>query len=160
MSIVSSSILVQTPQIDGRIWVVEQFVDNLGIIWQQVYLAPAGSTPASLAAQLTTDATALAANLASTEVANNLATVLALGSLAHPTENYSTSPQNVAALAAAAPTGLQAVMCGDYLNTLTSAALEAAFGWTLQQAQTNQTTYFQPYAAAAATVRAATASWV
>jgi hypothetical protein len=160
MSIVSSVILLETPQIDGRIWVVEQFTDNLGIIYQQTYLAPSSSTPTTLAAHLAADATALSAGLAANEVASNLASVLALGSLASPTEHYSTSPENVAALAAAAPTGVQAVMCGDYLNTLTTTALEAAFGWTLQQTQTNQTTYFQPYAAAAATIRAATAAWV
>lgn len=159
MSVVSSSILVQTTQADGRIWVVEQFVDNLGINWQKVYLAVAGSTPTTLAAQLTADATALAAQLAATEVANNMAMVTSLGSLAHPTENYSTSPQNVAALVAASLTGLQAVMCGDYLNTLSATVLAAAFGWTVPQAQANITTYFQPYAAAAATVRAATAAW-
>ncbi len=154
MSIVNSIVLSQIAQTDGRVWVTEQHTDQLGITYDIVYLA---ANPTIIAAHLATSATNVWNQLVASEIANNINMVEALGKYATPTVNYSTSAQNAATLPIiyAAATQVQAIMIGDYLNTLTALQLENAFGWTAAQVATLQANWLVPAAAAAATIRSA-----
>ncbi len=154
MSIVSSIIAAEAIQIDGRIWVTEVHTDQVGLTYQIVYLAPNG---VGLAAHLSASAANLSAQITAAEIANNIASVEMLGSLAVPTLVYSTVAANIAALRAAyaASTQTQAIMIGDYLSSLANAQLETAFGLTLAQTTTLRANYLTPAASAAATIRAA-----
>jgi hypothetical protein len=153
MTITSSSILLQTPQRDGRVWVVEQFIDNLGFSWQIVYLAPSAT---NIAAQLTVDSVAMAAQLVANEIAANVTLVEALGSVAPVTFNYSALSGLLAALAAAYPSAVQyqAIMIGDYLNTIPQASIMAAFGANAVGYTNIKNNFLTPAAAAASTIRA------
>ena len=152
-TIVSSVIASQTAQRDGRISVHEIHTDSLGVLWDHFYLALATD---NLATALAAYAVILAGNLTQTEIANNITAVSTIGSLATPTFVYSTPAQNATALRAfyATTTQAQAVMIGDYLNTLSSAQLQAAFGLTAGQVTTLQTNKLQPAATLAASIRA------
>lgn len=158
MSIVSSLILSDSPQKDGRRWIVAQFTDQAGQIYTQTYLAPNGGF--DVLARLASDATAMGLQLAASEVAANLSAVATLGSLASPTFVYSTPAINAAALRAVYhdATQFQAIMIGDYLASLGNAALMAAFGLTAPQVVTLRANFLTPAANAAATIRAAVGS--
>lgn len=106
---------------------------------------------------LTAVAAAMAASLIAGEIASNIDQIVSLGSLAAPKFVYSTAVANVAALRAAyaSATQLQAVMIGDFLNSLTDAQLESAFGLTSTQVATLRTNRLVPAAAVATNVRAA-----
>lgn len=95
------------------------------------------------------------ASLVINEVAANVADVLANGSLASPQLVYSTAAQNVAGLRAAYATATRedAIMIGDFLDTLTNAQLATAFGITVGQAATLRTNRLDPAAALAASIR-------
>src|SRR5579864_3404309 len=133
-------------QKDGRRWIHELHTDSLGVQHPNVYMAPNAGWDAN--AQLAGNAANILAALAAAEVASNFAQVEALGSLASPVTHYSTAAQNTAALSATwkTLTQTQAIMIGDYLNTLSLAVLESVFGWTPAQAQNISTTYLIPYA--------------
>src|SRR2546421_411202 len=132
MAIISSVIESISLQKDGRSWVHEIHTDQVALKYERSYLANAGfDTAAALAAyaaQLTTD-------IRLSEIAKNIADVTSNGSLATPTTAYSTAAQNFAALRAVYQfaTQVQAIMIGDYLNTLTDVQLQNAFGITAGQ---------------------------
>lgn len=152
-NIVTSSYRTGSPEIDGRTWVFETHVDLVGIAHAVTYLAAQG---ANVAANLAAHATSLGADLQSAEIAANVASVEAVGSLASPTFVYSTAAQNIAALRAAyaLATQTQVIMIGDFLNTLTVAQLENIFGMTAQQVAALQANKLQPAASLAASIRA------
>lgn len=158
MAIVSSSILSDSPQKDGRRWIVAQFTDQAGQVYTQTYLAP--DAQFDIAARLAADATAIGLQLAAGEIAANISAVTTLGSLATPTFVYSAVAANVAALRAAYQTAtqVQAIMMGDFLSSLTSGQLQTAFGLTALQVTTLRTNFLTPAANAAATIRAAVGS--
>jgi len=140
--------------VDGRVWVTEQHTDQLGVTYVIVYLA---HDPSIIAAHLATSATNVWAQLVAAEMANNINLVESLGKFATPTTIYSTPAANAAMLPIVygAATQVQAIMIGDYLNTLTSLQLENTFGWTAAQVAALQANWLVPAAAAAATIRAA-----
>lgn len=154
MSNIVSSTFTAYPQKDGRNTVVELHTDLVGLVHQNVYLAGAGD---NLNTNLAANAANIGNNLASQEVANNLAMVASLSMYATPTETYSTSPQNVAALVAVwqAMSQLAAIFTGEYLNSLSDAILQSVFVWTPTQEANIRATYLQPYATMAASIRAA-----
>ncbi len=153
-SIVSSVIQFATSQADGRTTVYELHTDSLGNAYPHAYLAAAGAV---LATNLAAYAAALPASLQAAEIAANVAAVEAMGSLATVTFNWSTGAENAAGLRGAylVSTQVEAIMIGDFLNTLTVAQLEAAFGWSATQVSALQTNYFAPMATLAESIRAA-----
>lgn len=153
MSIASSFIESTSLQKDGRSWVHEVHTDQIGAQYDRNYLADAGfDTAAALAAY----ATQLASDIQAQEIARNIADVTANGSLANPTTVYSTAAQNFTALRAVYQfaTQVQAIMIGDFLNTLTSNQLQNAFGLTAGQVTTLRANKLAPAATAASTIRA------
>ena len=153
MTIVTSTIISQTPQADGRIAVREQFVDQLGNIFDRFYLALPTD---NLSAILASNAIDLAAQQAASEIANNINQIFTNGSLAVTTFNYSTQAANFAALRAAFLTATRqdAIMVGDFFNSLTSAQLQAAFSISAAQVTTLKTNKLTPAATLAASIRA------
>ncbi len=153
-TMVSSVITAQSVQKDGRVWVTEQHVDSLGAQYTVTYLAHDASV---VAAHLAADAVSLLTAAASAEVATNVNGVITYGSLFTPTLNYSTIAQNANALTAIwlTLTQTQAIMLGDYFNIIPLSGLESTFGWSVAQATQLSAQYFVPYAALAASVRAA-----
>jgi hypothetical protein len=153
LSIVSSVIDSQTVQVDGRKSVHETHTDQIGAKYAHSWLAPGN---ADLNAALAAYATQLGLDITAAEIASNVASVLALGSLASPVLVYSTAAANFAALRVAYQTAtqFQAVMIGDFLNTLTSNQLQNAFGLTAGQVTTLQTNKLQPAATLASSIRA------
>jgi hypothetical protein len=153
VSIVSSVIESTLLQKDGRSWVHEIHTDQIGAKYDRNYLANAGvDTAAALAAY----ATQLTSDIQAREIAKNIADVATNGSLASPTTIYSTAAQNFTALRAAYQfaTQVQAIMIGDFLNTLTDLQLQNAFSITAGQVTTLRTNKLVPAASAASTIRA------
>lgn len=152
MSIVSSVIVFANVQRDGRFAVRERHTDQVGLAQFIDYLAEASDDRTAL---MTNRVPLLNAQLTALEIANNLSAVTSLGSLASPTFVYSTAAQNVVALRAAyqAATDRQAIFIGDFLSTLTSGQLQAAFGLTAGQVTTLQANKLTPAAALAANLR-------
>jgi len=153
MTIVSSIVSQQSQQKDGRIWVFETHTDQLGVSYFVIWLCPVGTSVTSL---LTIHANNIWNNLVINEIANNLKQVSTLGLNAVVTFNYSTVAANIAALRAAYLTATQdqVIFTGEYLNSLSSAQLQSAFGLTAGQVTTLQTTKLQPAATIAASIRA------
>ena len=155
MSIVSSVIESTSLQKDGRSWVHEIHTDQAGVQYERGYLAVNGfdtaSTLATYAAQLATD-------IRDREIARNIADVATNGSLASPTLIYSTAAQNFSALRAVYQfaTQVQAIMIGDFLNTLTDTQLQNAFSLTAGQVTSLRTNKLVPASNAASTIRATT----
>lgn len=118
------------------------------------YRQVAENVASFLAAQVTT----LALALRDGEIARNVRQVVTLGEEASPTLEYSTAAQNFVALreAYADATRFQAVMIGDFLNTLTDGQLQTAFGITAGQVTTLRTNKLGPAAALADQIRAST----
>jgi hypothetical protein len=150
---ITNSVAVQSPQKDGRVWVHEIFTDSLGVAYDIFYLAPNAT---GVAAQLAADAITVLANAVANEIATNINNATLYGSLATFTFNYSTIPQNYAALRAvyATFTQTQVIMVGDALNGATAAQLETAFGITPTQ-ESALKTQLTSFAAQAAAIRAA-----
>lgn len=125
-SVTLSVILSEQVQRDGRIWVIEQHTDNIGVLHQVIYLA---SVNDNLATALATHATNLAASLKAGEIAVNVAAAEQFGSLAVYSLNYSTQAENDLALRQVflTATGLIAVNLGDFLRTIGTARLTVAF---------------------------------
>jgi len=152
-NIVASVIASVSPQADGRRWIREIHTDLVGLQFERTYLAGALD---DLNAALSAYAIILGNNLRDAEIAYNVLTIISVGSLASPTLVYSTAAQNFAALRAAYKdaTQVQAVMIGDFLNTLTDAQLQNAFNLTAAQVTSLRTNKLQPAATLAAQVRA------
>jgi len=155
MSIVSSVIVADNVQVDGRRWIDELHTDNLGLTYGQHYLADAGF---DANAALAVHATKLTNDINDAEIERNVTDVETNGSLAKPVLIYTKASDNFAALRNAYKVAVQhqAVMIGDYLNTLTNAQLMAAFNLTLAQANNLRTNKLQPAANTAAEIRAST----
>lgn len=154
MPVVSSAIVEDSPQIDGRRWIVERHLDQTGAARFVRYLADrAINAPAGMAAR----ALAITAALPAEEIADNLDAIAALGRFARVTLRHSTVAQNAAALRQRYRTAaeLQALMIGDYLATLTDGQLQTAFGLTAGQVTTLRTNKLTPAAATAAALRLA-----
>ena len=151
MPIVSSTIIEDAPQSDGRRWITERHVDQLGIEHLVHYMAAAATNTAPIMAAR---AIQIGADLAAAEVAANVAAVILAGKFAVITLNYSTAAQGFAALRAAFPsmTKTNVVFTGEFLSTLTSGQLQIAFGMTAGQVTTLQANYLTPLAALAASI--------
>ena len=154
MSIVSSETVSTSVQRDGRRYVVERHVDHLGVEHLRTWLAGAAD---NLAAALSAYAAILLDILRDREIGANIASVLSEGSLATVTLQHSTAAQNRTALRDAyrTATRVEAVMIGDYLNTLTNNQLATAFNITTGEAATLRTNRLEPAATTAAAIRAA-----
>lgn len=153
MAIVSSVLIERSPQHDGRFWAAERHTDQLGQTYEFRYLADAATDATAV---MNARVPSINAELTAREIAANIAAVLADGSLAATTLNYSTMAANFAALRAsyATMTRVDAIMTGDFLSSLTNAQLMAAFGLTAPQVVTLRANRLTPAAAAAATIRA------
>lgn len=118
------------------------------------YLAAAGL---DTAAALVAYALSLADDIQAREIGKNIADVATNGSLASPTLVYSTAAQNFSSLRAVyqLATQTQAIMIGDFLNTLTDLQLQNAFSITAGQVTTLRANKLVPAATAATTIRAA-----
>lgn len=149
-----SSAYTASVQHDGRQQVHEVHTDLAGLTHTVDYLAGAQD---NLAANMAVHATNLGNDLANAEIAANITLLETQGIQARPTEIYSTTAQNSAALVVAWPMMLnqQAIFVGEYLNGLSLATLESVFGWSPTQASEVSTTYLIPYAAMAANIRSA-----
>lgn len=153
MPIVSSIIESTSQQRDGRAWIRELHTDQVGVQYERNYLANAGlDTAAALAAY----AILLATDIRDREIARNIASITANGSLADTSTIYSTAAQNFAVLREAYRTALrvEAIMMADFLNSLSNTQLQAAFEFTAGQVTTLRTNKLQPAATLAASIRA------
>lgn len=154
MAIVSSQIAATNVQKDGRIWVQELHIDQVGVQYVRNYLANASD---DLNAALAAYAVILSSNINLAEIAANVAAVIANGSLATISLVYSTAADNRAAGRAAYlnSTRTEAIMIGDFLNTLSDAQLATIFNITTGQAATLRTNKLAPAASLATSIRAA-----
>jgi hypothetical protein len=154
MANIVSSTFEAFVQKDGRKTVHETHTDVSGMVRDLVYTAQANDDLSTL---LTTHASVLGDWLGDMEVQTNVGAVVSTGSLATPTFIFSTVVDNVAALRASYrdATDRQAVMIGDYLNTLTNGQIASAFGITTGQAATLRTNKLVPAASIATSIRAA-----
>lgn len=154
MSIVSSSIVAQDVQRDGRIWVRELHTDQVGAQYTRQYLAGALD---NLNAALAAYATQLAIDIATTEIGADLAAILRDGSAAVVTTVYATLAQIRTALRNAYQnaTRQDAIMLGDFLSSLTDAQLQTLFSMTAGQVTTLRANKLTPAATTAAAIRAA-----
>lgn len=153
-ALASTMILQAMTLKDGRTDLIFTLTDSASVLHGPfVEIRPAGENETNF---LATYEAAFDAAQTQAEIASNISSVETIGSLATPTFQYSTVAANVAALRAAyaVATQLQAVMMGDYLNSLTDAQLEAAFGLTATQVTTLRTNKLGPAATLAASIRA------
>lgn len=154
MPVVSSTIVEDAPQADGRRWIVERHADHLGVARFLRYMAAQGL---NVTAIMTARIAGLNAELTRNEVEANIASVIAHGKDAIIVRDYSTVAQNAAGLREAYrnSTRLEAIMMGDYLATLTDGQLQAAFGLTAGQVTTLRTSKLTPAVTQAAAIRIA-----
>lgn len=155
MAIVTSVIVSTNVQRDGRTWVRERHTDQVGVNYERNYLAAIGT---NFDTELAAYAIILSSNINLAEIAANVASVTADGSLGAVTLIYSTVADNRAAGRAAYKnaTRTDAIMIGDYLNTLSDVTLANIFNITTGQAATLRTNKLAPAASQAADIRAAT----
>ena len=153
MAIVSSVIESISLQKDGRSWIHEIHADQISVRYERSYLASAGF---NTAVALSAYATQLSSDIIAQEIASNISDVTVNGSLAVPHLIYSTATQNFAALRIAyqSATQVQAIMIGDFLNTLTDNQLQNAFSITAAQVTALRNNKLVPAANAATTIRA------
>lgn len=154
MSIVSSAIVEDSVQKDGRRWVRERHLDQVGLEYVIAYLAQSADNATTI---MNARATQLALDITAAEIAANVAQIMVAGSLASPTFIYSTMLQsrNALRLAYQNSTRIEAVMIGDFLSSLTDAQLQAAFSMTAGQVTTLRSNRLTPAAATASAIRAA-----
>lgn len=123
----ASQILEDRAEADGRRAIREQHTDNLGLLYDVLYLAEAAT---DAAAMLTTHATNLAAQLQTNEITANVQRALLQQTW---TTNYSTLTQFRAALRAFYQTcsSWDATRIGNFINSLnlTDAQLASIFGF-------------------------------
>lgn len=125
-NVLTSSFTVDTPQIDGRVWVHETFTDVAGGVHSQDWLAdPDMDVDAALAVH----ASVVSDSLRDGEIAANIHAIRTKGHLAVPTHVFSVVPDNVAAFRAALPTMSVAsmLMAADFLIAQSDALLEGAY---------------------------------
>ena len=155
ITVTSATYSVDQPQVDGRSVLTVTVTLSNGAQEIISLLVDANANYQALATSIGND---WLAGLAVMEIANNIAAVSSIGSLAAPVFVYTTAAQNAAALRQvyATMTQTQAVMSADYLATLTNAQLMAAFGLTLTQVQTLRTNKLTPAVSLAASIRSST----
>lgn len=156
MPIQSSFVTSFSPQIDGRIWVSERHLDQLGVDHGRFYLASVGLTPSQASASCAAIDAAITDQMTQNEVATNILAISTLGKLATITFNESTVAQNAAAVRAAYATMTQnqAVFTGEFLGSLTDIQLQTAFGLTSGQVTTLRANFLTQATNAAASIRA------
>lgn len=154
MGIVSSSLVSAGAQKDGRFWVTETHVDQLGLKYVYQYLAATGTDTAAI---LAARAPQITQQLDDNEVAANVANIIANGSLATLTFSYSTATElrTAGRVAYATATLVQAVMIGDFLSSLSDAQLQNIFNMTAVQVTTLRANKLTLAAATATEIRAA-----
>lgn len=153
MPIVSSLIVHEQIQRDGRRWILEEHTDHLGRKLQFHYLAAAGVVSAT---ELAEHAIRLGNEAKRNEISANISQVTSSGSEAVTTTVHSTAAENFAALRAAyqGASRFEAIMIADFLSSLSDARLQTAFGMTAGQVTTLRANKLTPAAAAATTIRA------
>ena len=134
MPIVTSTVVDDRPQVDGRRWIQEQHTDQLGVKHSRAYVAAAGvnvpatfpQTQAILNQQLKTD-----------EFSKNLAVIYDRGDLATPLWQHLTIQEAGGPMREAYRTATreQAFALGAFLDTLTNAQLANMFGFANPSAQ-------------------------
>lgn len=124
MPIVSSFVVDDQVQADGRRWIRERYVDHVGGVHERVYLALANFV-VNLAAQIA----AIEQRLVDAEINQNLAKIYADGPLAVVSVVHASTAQNGAALRAAykVATREQVWALGAFLDTLSNAQLGNLF---------------------------------
>lgn len=154
MPIVSSAIQSDSAQKDGRRWIRELHTDHLGKAWGRVYLVDALFDAVSA---LSAYATQLASSLKQSEIDRNVQEIVAQGSLAQITLNWSTVDENFTALRGYYRTAsqIEAIMAGDFLSARTDTQLKNLFGYTQTQVNNLRTNKLTPAAQAAASIRSA-----
>lgn len=155
MAIVSSVIVEDSAQRDGRRWIRERHTDQVGQRYEFPWMAAAAQDATAV---MNARVASINAGLITNEVARNVSDVLANGSLASPALTYSTAAQSYAGLRAAYlnATRVDAVMIGDFLSSLTSGQLQTAFSMTSGQVTTLRTNKLTPAAALASSIRTST----
>ena len=124
MPIVSSLVKEDRVQADGRRWIREHYIDQLGLIHERAYMALA-SHIIDLNAQIAT----LNQQLIDQEIQQNIARIYESGALAVVVVEYATLADNRAGLRAAYATATreQVYALGSFLNTLTNTQLGNLF---------------------------------
>lgn len=155
MANIISSVLKSFPQKDGRSLVNEVHTDLIGMTHDLGYTAEIGedqNTTLARHALETGDA------LNRGEVSGNIGNIMTLGANATFSLLYSTVSENTAALREAYKTAIQAqaVLIGDFLNTLTDQQLMNAFNLTAGQVSSLRTNKLIPAANLATALRAST----
>ena len=157
MPIVASVTEDVAPQKDGRSYVRERHTDHVNVNHVRIWLA---DKDADLNAALADYAATLPETLKQAEIRKNIDLVKVEGSLAKPyvTAVHMTIQEGGAALRAYYKTAIrdEAIMIGDYLNTLTDQQLMNAFQITQAQVTNLRTNKFVPAAQQAETLRTAT----
>jgi hypothetical protein len=157
MPIVSSVTEDVSPQKDGRRYVRERHTDHVGVDHVRIWLANAD---ADLPAALAEYAAVLPGMLRDAEIQKNIDLAKTEGSLAKPyiTAVHMTVPEGGAALREyyKTSTEVEAIMIGDYLNTVTDQQLMNAFQITAQQAANLRANKLVPASEKAADIRVET----
>jgi len=127
MPIISSQVIEDSVQHDGRRWIRERHIDQLGLFYERVYMVEsnviiANGFPAIVAL--------LNNQLIDTEIEMNFKRIYASGDLAVVSIQYATLADIQAALRAAYKTIVreQAFALGAFFNTLTNTQLGTLFG--------------------------------
>jgi hypothetical protein len=132
MPIVSSEVLEDQAQSDGRRWIRERHVDQLNVPHFRSYLCAAGvNVPATFPATVAI----LDPQLKVWEFDANLALIFEKGDLATPVWQHLTIPEAGTPMRNAyqAATREQAYALGAFLDTLTDQQLSTMFGYSGQQ---------------------------
>jgi hypothetical protein len=151
--IVSSIIESDDRQIDGRRWIHEVHTDSIGVLWDKHYLCEPGFDAQG---QLVASAAQLWTDIVNGEIQTGLTDILTRGANATPSTIYATMDQLTAAARPlfATATSQDAVLLGEWFNSLSYAQLQKAFGFTTAMSYTNfKNAHFVPNANNAAAVR-------
>ena len=125
--IISSVVVSDQPQIDGRRWIRERHTDHMAVVYFRDYVAVAGLV---IADGFPAVVAILNQHLTDAEIARDLANIYERGNLAVVTTNYVTLVDIRTALREAyrTVTREQAFALGAFLNTLTNTQLGTLFG--------------------------------
>lgn len=153
-TIASAAHTAETPQADGRRWIVADLAASNG---EKVQLRFLADPDADVAAQVNALAAGWLEQRAQAEVAANVEAVLRDGSAAVIGQAFATLAQTRAALRAALrdASRADALMALDYLNSLTGPQLQALLGISAGAVTTMRTGILAPAATAAAAIRRA-----
>lgn len=155
---ITSVTVIKDTRVQGQAGlVIGEHVWSDGQRWQVCFEAAAGADAIVRLQAMITDRQDVRK---AAEVARNISDVIANGSLASVTLNASTANDNMVGARAVYPSlsKTEAIMMGDYFNTLTNAQLANLFGITTGQASTFRTNTLAPAASTAAAIRAAAGS--